>query len=308
MSVASGFEEMRASLAPTASLLHELADFAMALDHRHAHVPVVESRAMEELAREATDFSSKSIWTGPVTDTHALAGILLLASGDFARSYATLLVAERTPVYGHLSVVRSALEAGVVGEWLNDPSIGVVERIRRGLAERYYSAREQMRFPATREHGREQVVHIKSVATAYGWTASGAKQRDATINGSGRPSVPDSFSRLLVGDTEKEIGKALWSYLSGVSHSVWWALRQSITQPPSYPEGSQAPRPAGFGTDGLQVGAQTICLSRILRSAVSARMKLMGWPRDEWVDIEGRLQKMEGSVIQAVVALQHSGD
>ena len=48
----------------------------------------------------------------------------------------------------------------------------------------------------------------------------------------------------------------------------------------------------------MQVGQQTIYLSRILRSAISARLTLIGWPREEWSLLDKRLQDMEAEILR----------
>jgi len=65
-----------------------------------------------------------------------------LAAADYVYCFASLFAGARTPVFGHLSVGRSAFGAAVVAAWLNDPGITPLERVCRGLCEQLFSARE----------------------------------------------------------------------------------------------------------------------------------------------------------------------
>jgi hypothetical protein len=71
----------------------------------------------------------------PIRDTHTFGGTTLTAAADFARSFAVLVGADPTPVYGHLVVARSVFDACVVAAWLNDPKADATERVKRGLCE-----------------------------------------------------------------------------------------------------------------------------------------------------------------------------
>jgi hypothetical protein len=50
------------------------------------------------------------------------------------------------PIYGHLVVVRSALESSVVCWWLSEPGIARDQRIKRGMSEYLYTATEEGRL------------------------------------------------------------------------------------------------------------------------------------------------------------------
>ncbi len=54
-------------------------------------------------------FASRSGgWQEPIRDTHTLGGMTLTAAADFARSFAVLIDAHSTPVYGHLVVASNS--------------------------------------------------------------------------------------------------------------------------------------------------------------------------------------------------------
>lgn len=292
-----GYEEMREALAPSAALLREVAGFAMHLDQKNAFTPTPRSAAMREIDEEQRTYRKRSIWSAPIFDTHTLGSTSLLAAGDFTEAYASLLAADKVPVFGHLAVARAALEACVVAHWLNEPSITTLERIRRGLAEKMYSAHEMRRFSGTRPRAVEVINEIKQVAASFGWKVSGNKQV-AAIDGIGRPSLPRAFSELIVGDSERVLGSALWSYLSGVGHSAWWALRESVVLPPR--DGLLGVNPSAFGTESGKVGAYTVCVGRALRAATSARIALMGWPDAEWTKVTARLEQMDLAIMRSI--------
>ncbi|MFZ1155901.1 MAG: hypothetical protein WAN93_13470 [Solirubrobacteraceae bacterium] len=120
---ATGSEEFRQALAPTISAVRDLADAVNECAGRHGHKLSASSRAMEEIAVEATFAARSEGWQEPVRDTHTFGGMTLVAAADFARSFAVLLDADSTPVYGHMVVARSVLDACVVAAWLNDPRV-----------------------------------------------------------------------------------------------------------------------------------------------------------------------------------------
>jgi hypothetical protein len=185
----------------------------------------------------------------------------LVAAADFARSFAVLLDADSTPVYGHMVVARSVLDTCVVAAWLNDPKVDATERVKRGLCEQLYSAMELVRV-GLEDDAAERRDYWKARAAALGWTVK--PNTKPVIDGTSRPSVPSGIAELLVGDGEARIGKAQWSYLSAVSHGTWYGLRQAIT--------SDAPTP---GLDGGLVAYGTTS-SSVLRMGKARLPVLQG--------------------------------
>jgi hypothetical protein len=275
---AIGSDTFRQALAPTIGAVRDLADAVSERAGRCGHHPSASSRAMEEIAVGTTFAARSGGWNEPIRDTHTFGGMTLMAAADFARSFAVLIDADSTPVYAHLVVARSVLDASVVAAWLNDPEADVTERVKRGLCEQLYSAMELVRL-GLEEDAAERRDDWKARAAALGWTVK-VRNTKPVIDGTSRRSVPAGIAELLVGDGEARIGKAQWSYLSSVSHVTWYGLRQAIMGPAPTP--GLGPGVVTFGTTSSSVRSQALCVLIALRKAADARFVLMGWADDDW--------------------------
>ncbi len=287
-----GSDVFREALAPTIGAVRDLADAVGERAGRHGHQPSASSRAMEEIAVEAQFAARSEGWQEPIRDTHTFGGTTLTAAADFARSFAVLLDADPTPVYGHLVVARSVFDASVVAAWLNDPKADATERVKRGLCEQLYSAMELVRLRLAAERR----DFWKARAAALGWTVKTPNSKPE-IEGTSRPSVPKGLSELLVEDGDARIGRAQWSYLSSVSHVTWYGLRQAL--PSTAPPPGIVPSPASFETTSSSVRTQVVCVLRALRKAADARFILMGWADDDWRAASARAEQHEIALMQA---------
>ena len=143
--------------------------------------PSATSVAMEEIEAEAR-YANRTQWNGPIIDTHSFGAITLFAASDYARCFAEVFGPGPTPVYGHLVLARSALEACVISAWLNEPVSDPAERIKRGLCERIYSATELKRLKIGGDDGAARVQYWKNVGDRVRlvtnrrpWQASGRR-------------------------------------------------------------------------------------------------------------------------------------
>lgn len=292
---AAGSDAFRQALAPTIGAVHDLADAVGERAERHGHQPSASSRAMEEIAVEAQFAARSDGWQEPIRDTHTFGGMTLTAAADFARSFAILLDADSTPVYGHLVVARSVFDACVVAAWLNDPKADATERVKRGLCEQLYSAMELVRLRLV-DNATERRDFWKARATALGWTTNVSSNKPV-IDGTSRPLVPKGLSELLVDDGDARIGRAQWSYLSSVSHVTWYGIREAITS--AAPSPAPSPGLASYGTTSSSVRAQAVCVLRALRKAADARFVLMGWADEDWRAASTRAEQHEIALMQA---------
>jgi hypothetical protein len=292
---AEGSEAFRQALAPTISALRDLADAVSERAALHGHQPSASSRAMEEIAVEATFAARSGGWDQPIRDTHTFGEMTLVAAADYARSFAVLIDADSTPVYGHLVVARSMLDACVVASWLNEPQADATERVKRGLCEQLYNALELVRL-GLEDDAAERRNEWKARAEGFGWNVT-VPYGKPLIDGTRRPSVPSGIAQLLVGDGEARIGGTQWSYLSSVSHVTWYGLRQSITS--AAPAPGLGPGLATYGTTSSSVRAHALCVLIALRKAADARFVLMGWADDDWRAACGRAQEHELALTQA---------
>jgi hypothetical protein len=268
--------EFRDALKPTADGLRAFANAVDDLEQR-SRPPAAESRAMSEIAAEQT-LSERSDWNDPLSVTHGNGALTLRAAADYVRGFAQVFTGdERMPMWAHLVLARAALEASVISAWLNEPGVEPLERMKRGLVEQLYSAREVERLKLPGSMPKEE--WWLKVAADLGWTVTWAN-RKPVVDGSKRPSIPAGISRLIVDDEEKKIGRALWSRLSAVTHVSWWGVNWAFMHP-----GGEADA-AGFvtveiGTDQAAVAQQAFCILRALQAAAKLRAILTGFQRDD---------------------------
>jgi hypothetical protein len=264
--------EFRRWMDPT---VQELMAFTLAVDDVVSRPPAAYSQAMGELAAEE-EYRRKSSWQNPISDSHMVGAMTLRAVADYVRTFAEAFNANRPPVYGHLVVARSALEASVVSAWLNEPNIAYLERVKRGMCELLYSANEVERLelpPSDRS-----VAAIKADATNFGWEARVDRGRPV-VDGTKRPSVGDGITQLLVEDSQAKLGRLLWNRLSAVTHATWWGLQWVLDLPEDKPDSRFAN--VSMGTDSGEVALQAFCILKALRVAATQRITLWGWNDDE---------------------------
>jgi hypothetical protein len=292
-------------MTPVVGVLREATDAILAMSERHRYLPSATSRAMAELAQEQQSFGRWSTWDGPLTDTHTFGGITLLAACDYVKAFAALFDAEHPPAYGHMVLARAAMEAFVVSEWLNEPAIEPLDRIQRGLVERIYSAREQSRIDPLRDQARQLEQEMRAVSARFGWEVTIGRNNKVTVGNVGRPSIPQKISQLVVQDSEQQLGRVEWSYLSSIVHVTWYGLRQSV-DPPAAQTGL-GPSLGQIGTSTSAVNAHVVCLLRLLRAAASARHTLMGWSSDDWTTAESRSRDLENAIIRSTLQYREDG-
>ena len=76
-------EAFRQALAPTIDAVRDLADAVSERAEQCGHYPSASSRAMEEIAAEATFATRSGGWKEPIGNTHSLGGMTLTAAADF---------------------------------------------------------------------------------------------------------------------------------------------------------------------------------------------------------------------------------
>jgi hypothetical protein len=291
----SKFEEFRAGIRPTVSVINDLASAVAATAERHHRVPSEQSRAMREIHAQASTYGRHTSWDEPITDTHSFGGMILFAAIDYAHTFASSLAADRTPVYGHLVVARSLLESAVIASWLNKPDVEPDERVRRGLCEQIYNAWELVRL-GIEEDANERVTRWMAVAEAFEWDVK-KNNGKPTVGNTSWPSIPMGVDEL-VGTHRGRLGRAQWSYLSAVSHGTWYGLRQAVASAPI--ETAFGGSLADFGTKLTDVWSQAIRATRALRGAAHARFTLMGWIDAEWREACRLSETHENSLLAAL--------
>ncbi len=152
-------------------------------------------------------------------DTHLFGRITLRAAADNARTFGEAFDAPRPPLYGHLAVARAALEASLIAAWLNEPGIAYLERVKRGMCERLYSANE-VRQLGIQADANETFAQYEADAISFGWQPSLDDDGNPSVDGTSRPAIPEGITRLLSRGTSGNPGPLLWSRLSAVTHAV----------------------------------------------------------------------------------------
>jgi hypothetical protein len=257
--------------------MREFCDAIEATYDRNGQTPAVSSTAQAELDEQPA-YAERSSWERPVADTLMFGGMTLRASTDYVLSFAQLFDAEAPPVYGHAVIARAAFEAATVSAWLNEPDVGVRERIRRGLCEQLYSAREVHDLGITTDSS-ERVNEWVAVARCFAWTA---KPNSSKINGSGRPSVSDGIVGAAGAGETSRIGDLLYCRTAAVSHVTWFGLQTGLDIAGAKIDPATRVGKVGWGTDSARVGAICFYMLRTVRAAACARADLMGWNDRDW--------------------------
>lgn len=296
-----GPDEFRTALVPLVTFLRGFTTAVHAVSDRHGSNPWTDSPAMTELADD-THYAARSGWDGPITNTHAMGGLTLMAAEDYVRSFAEALASERPPVYGHLVLARAALESSVVCAWLNEDGIARDERVKRGLSEYIYAAVEEERLGL--QDDTTVVDDFIAHAAALGWGVTDHNGKTWRHNSRGNPGV-DGVSRpptargirdLLVGSEESRIGRMLWSRLSAVAHVTYFGLRWAFVDEER--RGGNVAT-VQIGTDLHTVYRQALCISKALRQAANTRFVFMGWLDGEWNGVAQDAQRHEVALLEA---------
>lgn len=293
--------DARRATGPIVEVISDLVNAATQTAEHSGHLPVGGSPASHELEVERRRFAGKSAWVAPLRDTHWLGALTLLAAGDHLRAFAALLAQEEAPTYAHLVLTRAAMEACVIAAWLNDPVVDADQRVKRGLVERLYSARQQQRSRALRPDGQELDAQLRTVAASLRWTVtSGRTDADPVVAGVSRPNVASAISQHLVGDRITYLGQVLWAYLSGVAHTAWYALSQPISEAAPVDDSGTEPPLTAVATGPRSIDLQAVCLIRLYLAAADNRMALMGWHSAEWSTARRRAESLHDSLMRSL--------
>jgi hypothetical protein len=279
---------IRERLEPTIKALRDLVDAVRAAPGRHGSEPTQNSPAKRDLDTQDAEYGAVEGWSQPVRDAHACA--------DYALGFSRLCGQAPPPVYAHLVIARSVLEAGVVSAWLNDPSISTHERVRRALSEHLYRAREEERLAkdldkiedneassARLAAASELLVHWKGVESALELPAD-AETSEPAIGKVSRPQMPGAISALVSADGSAPAsagGAVQWRYLSSVSHATWQGLKEALETHLAEPvQPGVFTAPSVVRAHSIQI--QAFYVLRALRNAAAAQFRLMGWDDEVW--------------------------
>lgn len=266
---------------PLRTTLVDLVHQAVVMREDHEFLPNVESDAMTELSAEPTFAGA---WGNqPVRQAHNCGAMLILAAEDFIEAACRLLASEPVPVFGHIVLARSALEACGRGQWLYQPQIGVRSRIARGMTERLYSLAEQQRLPGDvvdRACIAERRRPILEEATKQSFVTV-TKRRTPTALGEPRPSATETVKHALGDSADPDLGRVLFGYFSAVSHGTVYGLLQGIT----IVQGDERLWPDSIGqlkTDSVGVNSVFAAMILAYAEAVERKRRHFGWESEYW--------------------------
>ena len=271
--------EFRSWMAPKVAALQSFTAAVDSVAERHGSVPSDGSRARVELDSEP-QYSAISTWEKPITDTYTFGAMSLRAATDNLRGFGTLFASDQPPLYPHLVLGRSAFEGAVVSEWLSEPSVEPHERVKRGLCEQLYSAKEVEELNL-QPGAPSRVAEWVAVAHSFGWTPNLSRSRPI-IDGTKRPRVSEGIVKLVGSTESSRIGDLLFSRLSAVDHVTWFGLQWAMHLDGAAADELSRTATVAIGTDGVQVSAIGFYLVRALRVAATARFELMGWNDAQW--------------------------
>ncbi len=303
MSTVVDADAFRLWMSPKVAALQSFTSAVDSVAERHGRVASVGSRARTELDGEH-EYSAVSTWEMPITDCHTFGAMSLRAATDNVRGFGTLFTSGQPPLYPHLVLGRSAFEGAVVSEWLSEPSVEPLERIKRGLCEQLYSAKEvedlnlQPEMPS-------RVDEWVAVARSFGWTPNLSRSRPI-IDGTKRPRLSDGIVKLAGSAENSRIGDLLFSRLSAVDHVTWFGLQWAIHLDQATADDVSRIATIAIGADGVQVSAIGFYLVRALRAAATARFELMGWNDAEWQEDARRAFALERIFAETVVRANRS--
>lgn len=209
-----------------------------------------------------------------------LGGMTLQAATDYVRGLAELFDSSHPPVYAHLTLARAALEASVVSAWLSEPGITTLDRIKRGLSEFLYSAREVKDLDLGPDAA-AKVAWWSAVAESFEWEVAGARGRP-TIDGTRRPRIGTEVTRLSGGGGDARIGDLLYSRFSAIDHVTWFGLTSAFDIGAAERDERAGTATVPVRVDGGRFAAYVYYVTRTLRAAAQTRFTMLGWADQEW--------------------------
>ena len=142
----------------------------------------------------------------------------LVVAGDNLLTWRTLVLAKFQPAYGHLSLLRTAIECAVNARWLLDPSISAASRIARGLAAQQADYEERKKFETTIRGGPKMKAPGKSASERLD-DLKREQVADSIANES--MNVTAAARSYLVGSGN---GEGIYRLLSAFAHGNSWSL------------------------------------------------------------------------------------
>lgn len=145
----------------------------------------------------------------------------LVVAGDNLLTWHTVLHAKVQPGWGHLSLVRTAIECVVNARWLLDPGLTWATRVARGLAAQRADYDERKKFEGARSGQPQPEPPGKTAAQRLA-----DLERERVANGIANESMnaTKASADYLVGSGN---GEGTYRLLSAFAHGKQWSLLAS---------------------------------------------------------------------------------
>lgn len=145
----------------------------------------------------------------------------IVVAGDNLLTWHTVLHAEVQPAFGHLSLLRTALETAVNARWILDPSISHAVRIARGVAAQWVDWDERRKYEETTPNRPRPEPPAKTGAERR---ADLERERAADGIAVVTLNATEAARRYVVGSPN---GAGVYRLLSAFVHGTQWSLLAS---------------------------------------------------------------------------------
>ena len=187
----------------------------------------------------------------------------------------------------------------MVSAWLSEPQISTLDRIKRGLCEFLYSAREVRELELSPDAA-EKVAWWNRVAQSFGWGIEGARGRPK-IGGVRRPRIGTEISRLGGGTGNSQVGNLLYSRLSAVDHVTWFGLISAFDIGAAVRDERTGTAMVPIGVDGERFASYVYYVVAVLRAAAERRFATFGWADADWRSAVAAAEELEGALLRAAL-------
>jgi hypothetical protein len=288
---------------PFSTMVAEVAETGYAATHgatrESLQDPTADSAAMAELAEQA---NYAGVWDDTPVDTAQTHICLLLTAGEDAmRTFASAIIAERTPLYAYIPLARAGLEYLALAAWLGEPGIGVRERVRRSLNERIASAYERSRLPVGLNPEPDRQRRLLRAAK-LGYKTTSAKRHRFKHFAPARPTSTDHVKRVL---EQADLGHIVYSYTSAISHGTIWGLIERAEAPSDEP-GPVVRAGLSISSSNIGIAASVLMIAHV--RAYGGYIKDMGWDEPRWRDAVARAWPTIGSLVGSRASHQGFSD
>lgn len=268
-------DEFNALIQPECQVLLNLVDAGQTL-RGSRHLPDGNSLGMRELEEEV---ELRGDWSAePVRTAHLASNLFFFVAEDAARGLAHSFDGSWTPVFAHVTLARSALEACARARWILEPEIGARRRVGRALANEMHDFAERLCFPEEADPARAEDLarHRRRI--------EGARARGLLTEQ--RPGYTVVIDRLFEEESagDEQLGALMARWWAGIAHGGFHALRRSLDASAAEVDAVTGTPTVPIITRDDDVKAVIGILSLAYITALEAQLGLFGWWEDALTD------------------------